>query len=230
MVQIVKSYLEVEAPSEAPWQVNPNFSRIPDGSSDIMYIKSPVKPKFFVQSSNFNDKTPQSALREEYMAGNKSKVVALVALPFDDTQDQIGTWQDALLEYAKEHVATKRVAVGQSSKARKPVSLTLEANPIVKYDTTGEARIKCFIAPDVLSDLRDSVNLKLGLDASAENLFEYPSGVYKVMVEPRGVWKNASGYGMTMAVIKMRLHEVTDDQTSNRRIASLEFPDSDADE
>lgn len=201
-----KKYTAVEPPESLPRQTSANFSILVDRTP--MYMRAPSRPVVLVQSE-YGDKTAQSKLREDFLAGNEKKLVMLV-----DAQDVDRKWAEAWEAYASDVIAKTVRGKGRSSKNR------LVLSPMISFDGDGlHSRLKMSLDPEVLKDCAK----ELCLD---DNMFNLTAGEYGIVFQVTGIWQNATSYGLSLRALRLTLKKEAS-QTKRMKPSDYEMPNSD---
>ena len=196
-------------PGDAPPRpILPHFSTV---AKQIAYMKTFSKPGIFVQSE-FGSKETQQDLRSAYAKGMKRNLTVFVDA-YDIDHEWVSTWEAYATAYVNSTI--RKVKGGKT----KPSTLALQS--LVSYDNNDKPRLKMTMDPDVLDDLAQSCGL------AGDKVFDLPNGVYGVVFTISGIWKNGSGYGISMRVLRMCLKKETEPVAKRLKPSDYAIPDSD---
>lgn len=177
-----------------PKNVSPNFS----------YLQSPQpmlithsRPMFFVQQLDFTKKIEQSVLREQFFSNrDKMRVVCFVE-PRSDVKF-LKDWASAWESWAEEYV---RQTVVRPSKKK-----TLDKQSLIQFGDNDQPRLKLSVPNEVLEQLAEDC------ECDFQDVFSLPYGKYKTVFCVNGVWKNGSGYGLSLKANRIKLVKIENKQ------------------
>ena len=174
-------------------------------------MKTFSRPSIFVQTE-FGRKETQQELKTAYTKGTKRNLTVFVDA-YDIDTEWVSTWE----AYASAYVnyTIRKVKGGKT----RPSTLALQS--LVSYDNNDKPRLKMTMDPDVLDDLAQSCGL------AEDKVFDMPNGIYGIVFTISGIWKNGSGYGISMRVLRMCLKKETGPSSKRLKPSDYAIPDSD---